>query len=193
MDVDQRHQFNLTFDYRFSDGKNYNGPVVKREKKDKEPVQVLSNAGLSLTFRGGSGTPYTRQSNITNMVTSGTKLLVGTMNGSRLPWQFNLDARIDKDFYFDMGKKKGGDVRKGSLNVFLACQNILNSKNIMAVHSFTGLPDDDGYLSAAQSQNEINAYVSPETFRRMYELCINNPDNYATPRTLRLGLIFGFF
>ena len=193
MDVDQRHAFNLNFDYRFADGKGYNGPTINREKKDKPPVQVLSNAGLSLTFRGGSGTPYTRQSNITKVESGSTKLLTGTMNGSRLPWQFYFDVKIDKDFYFDMGKKKSGDARKGSLNVYLACQNILNSKNIMAVYSFTGLPDDDGYLSAAQTQNDINGALSPETYRRMYELYINNPNNYSTPRTLRLGLIFGFF
>jgi hypothetical protein len=193
MDVDQRHAFNLSFDYRFADGKNYNGPTVDRSKKDKSPVQVLSNAGLSVTFRGGSGTPYTRQSNITDVITNGTKLLTGTMNGSRLPWQFSLDAKIDKDFYFDMGKKKGGEVRKGSLNVYLGCYNILNSKNIMAVYSFTGLPDDDGFLSAAESQDEINGKLNPETFRRMYELYIDNPGHYSSPRTLRLGLIFGFF
>ena len=193
MDVDQRHAITLSFDYRFSDGKEYNGPVVKREKKDKPPAQILSNAGLSVQFRGGSGTPYTRQSNITNVIVGGTKLLTGTMNGSRLPWQFNLDLRIDKDFYFDMGKRKDGEVRKGSLNVYLTCQNILNSKNVMSVYSFTGLPDDDGYLSAPQYKNEINAYLSPETFRRMYELYINNPGNYSTPRTLRLGVSFGFF
>ena len=192
-DVDQRHAITLSFDYRYADGKNYNGPTIKREKKEKTPVQVLSNAGFSVQFRGGSGTPYTRQSNVTNVLVPTTKLLTGTMNGSRLPWQFNIDAKIDKDFYFDMGKKKGGEVRKGSLNVYLACQNILNSKNIMGVYEYTGLPDDDGYLSADQSQNEINAQLSPETFRYMYDLYINNPSNYATPRTLRLGLIFGFF
>ena len=193
VDADQRHQFNLSFDYRFADGRNYNGPTIKREKKEKTPVQVLSNAGLSLTFRGGSGTPYTRQSNITNAIVGGTKLLTGTINGSRLPWQFYIDAKIDKDFYFDMGKKKGGEARKGSLNVYLSCQNVLNAKNIMAVYSFTGLPDDDGYLSAPEYQNEINAQLSPETFRCMYELFINDPGRYSTPRTLRLGLIFGFF
>ena len=193
MDVDQRHAFNLSFDYRFSAGRDYNGPTIKREKKDKTPVQVLSNAGLSVQFRAGSGTPYTRQSNITHAIIGGTKLLTGTMNGSRLPWQFNVDAKIDKDFYFDMGKKKGGEPRKGSLNVFLVCQNVLDAKNVMSVYSFTGLPDDDGYLSAPEYQNYINAQLSPETYRCMYEMLINNPDNYSTPRTLRLGLIFGFF
>ena len=193
MDVDQRHAITLSFDYRFSDGKDYNGPTIDRSKKNKPTLQVLSNAGMSAQFRGGSGTPYTRQSNVTNALIGGTQLLTGTINGSRLPWQFNLDLKIDKDFYFDMGKKKGGDTRKGSLNVYLTCQNILDSKNIMGVYSFTGLPDDDGYLSAPEYQNEINAQLSPETYRYMYELFINHPGNYATPRTLRLGLIFGFF
>jgi hypothetical protein len=63
----------------------------------------------------------------------------------------------------------------------------------MSVYEYTGLPGDDGYLSADQSQNEIKEHLSPETFRRMYELYINDPTRYSTPRTLRLGLIFGFF
>jgi len=193
MDVDQRHSFNVSFDYRFADGKNYNGPTIDRSKKDKSTVQVLSNAGLSIIFRGGSGTPYTRQSNVTHAIIGGTKLLTGTINGSRLPWQFNFDAKIDKDFFFNMGKKKSGDTRKGSLNVYLTCQNVLNSKNVMSVYDYTGLPDDDGYLSAAQSQTEINSQLKPETYKRMYELFINQPGNYSSPRTLRLGLIFGFF
>ena len=193
MDVDQRHAFNLSFDYRFADGKNYNGPTIDRSKKDKPALQVLSNAGASITFRGGSGTPYTRQSNVTHALIGGTQLLTGTINGSRLPWQFSLEAKIDKDFYFDMGKKKGGDTRKGSLNVYLTCNNILNSKNIMGVYSYTGLPNDDGYLSAPEKQSEINDKLSPETYRHMYELYINNPGHYSSPRTLRLGLIFGFF
>ena len=193
MDVDQRHQFNLSFDYRLADGKNYNGPTINRSKKDKPALQLLSNAGASIMFRGGSGTPYTRKSNISNITVGGTKLLTGTINGSRLPWQFSLDAKIDKDFYFNLGKKKSGDTRKGSLNVYLACNNIFNFKNIMDVYEYTGLPDDDGFLSAAQSQAEINSKQNPETYRRMYELFIDRPWHYSNPRTLRLGLIFGFF
>jgi hypothetical protein len=193
MDVDQRHQLTLSFDYRFSDGKDYNGPVVDRSKKGKTPVQVLSNTGLSVTFRGGSGTPYTKQSNVTSVIRGGTKLLTGTINGSRLPWQFSLDAKIDKDFYFKMGKRKNGEERQGSLNVYLVCNNILDTKNVMAVHDHTGLPDDDGYIASPEGQHEAEGQLSPDTFRRLYELYINNPGNYSTPRTLRLGVIFGFF
>ena len=63
----------------------------------------------------------------------------------------------------------------------------------MGVYEYTGLPDDDGYLSAAQSQTEIYSQLDPDTYKRMYELYINHPGSYSTPRTLRLGLIFGFF
>ena len=30
---DRRHQFNVFFDYRYGEGKDYSGPVIKREKK----------------------------------------------------------------------------------------------------------------------------------------------------------------
>ncbi|MDR0363790.1 MAG: carboxypeptidase regulatory-like domain-containing protein [Bacteroidales bacterium] len=193
LEYDRRHAINLTVDYHFSSGTDYNGPVIKREKKGKTPVQVLANAGLSIMLYGGSGTPYTRQANITNLIQGGTKLLEGTMNGSRMPWQFNLSAKIDKDFNFNMGSRKNGEKRSGSINVYLACNNILNTASVLSVYPKTGLPNDDGYLSAPESVAYVNSQVSPETFAYLYMLNLDRPGNYTAPRTLRLGLIFSFF
>lgn len=181
---DRRHAINISLDYRFSDGKEYNGPVIKREKSGKAPLQLLKNTGLNITVSGGSGTPYTRQSNITSAITGGTQLMQGSYYGSRLPWQFRVDARLDRDFFFKIGK------RESSLNVYLQVLNVLGTENVMGVWSATGNANDDGYLAAAEWQRQIEEQLDPETFRTLYQIFVNRPGNYSSPRFIRLGAIF---
>jgi outer membrane receptor protein involved in Fe transport len=187
---DRRHSFNIFFDYRFGRGAEYNGPNIKREKKGKAPVQVLNNTGLSLTLTGGSGTPYTRSRNVYSQLSPGTRLLQGTYFGSRLPWQFRMDIRVDKDIPLTMGK--GDNPRKGNLNVYLSVNNVLNTKNVMNVYPATGNPDDDGYLAAPEWQREINEQLDPQSYRDLYSIFVDRPWHYSSPRTIRLGVIFNF-
>ena len=60
---DRRHNFNISLDYRFSDGKDYNGPTITRRKgtDSEKVVQLLKNFGVNFQLTGGSGTPYTAQ------------------------------------------------------------------------------------------------------------------------------------
>ncbi len=192
MPWDRRHAFNIVLDYRWGAGKDYDGPVINRDKSGKAPMQPLSNLGFSLTINGGSGTPYTASRNVTSPISSGTKLLKGTYGGSRLPWQFRLDLRVDKDFYFKL-KKNADDNAKGAyLNVYLQVLNLLDTKNIINVYPYTGNPDDDGYLSAPEWQRQINNQLDPLAFRDLYGNFVDNPSNYSTPRQIRLGLMFNF-
>ena len=183
---DRRHQFNISIDYRWGSGKEYNGPVIKREKKNKPPVQFLSNFGANLTVTGGSGTPYTKSSKIMPYGAMGP--IKGSINGARLPWQFLLNLRIDKDFNFAMGKKGKG----ATINVYLEVLNLLNTMNVTGVYPATGSPTDDGYLSAPEYQNQINQQVNPQSYRDLYSIFMDNPYNYSTPRQTRLGLMFNF-
>ena len=97
LDFDQRHTLVTSIDYRYGEGKNYNGPMWFGK-------QFFANTGLNLVLRAGSGTPYSAQSNVSTeandigLQTIGTTNLKGSINGSRLPWQFRMDARLDKDF-----------------------------------------------------------------------------------------------
>jgi len=192
MPWDRRHAFNIVLDYRWGSGKTYDGPVINRDKSGKAPMEPLSNLGFSLTINGGSGTPYTASRNITSPISPGTNLLKGTYGGSRLPWQFRLDLRVDKDFYFKL-KKNADDNAKGAyLNVYLQVLNLLDTKNIINVYPYTGNADDDGYLSAPEWQRQINNQLDPLAFRDMYGNFVNNPGNYSTPRQIRLGLMFNF-
>ena len=184
--ADRRHSFNLTLDYRYSSGKDYDGPTIKG-------VQFLSNTGFALQVNGGSGTPFTAARNVSSPISGGNNLLQGTYNGSRIPASFRFDLRVDKDFDFTIGgKEEGKKGRDAFVNVYLQVLNLLNSKNIVGVYNATGNPDDDGYLSAPQWASEINAQIDPQAYIQMYELYVNNGGFYSMPRHIRIGMSFNF-
>lgn len=191
MPWDRRHQFNLLFDYRYGSGREYNGPRINRDKKDKAPFEVLQNTGFSLTVLGGSGTPYTAARNVTSPLTGGNNLLRGSYFGSRLPWQFRLDLRVDRDIDFNL-KRKSGEARNTYMNVYLQVLNLLDTRNVMGVYPATGNPDDDGFLSAPEWQRQILSQTEPQAFRELYGIFVNDPSNYSAPRQIRMGLIFNF-
>ncbi len=186
---DRRHNIAISFDFRYKEGKEYNGPTIRRHKgtENEKAVQVLKNWGANFTVTGGSGTPYTAQSNITRL-SGGRRDLDGTINGSRLPWQFRVDMRLDKDIYLNGGSGN----RKTYLNIYLQILNLLNTQNVLFVYSATGVPDDDGYLAAAEWQNEINSQIDPNSYATLYDLKVNNPGNYSRPRQIRIGVALNF-
>lgn len=186
LDFDQRHAVVCNVDYRFGSGSNYNGPVWK----DK---QILKNVGANMVIRAGSGTPYTRQSNVTPEAQFGVakrSILDGAVNGSRLPWQVRMDLRIDKNV--DLSWGPGDNKKVANLNVYLQVLNILNTKNVLNVYRYTGNPDDDGYLYAAETQTNIAAMNSEQSFRDLYTIKVNNPSNYSIPRRIRVGIMLDF-
>jgi outer membrane receptor protein involved in Fe transport len=196
IDDDRRHAITCVVDYRFSEGKQYNGPVWTKKIKGSDKVKtvpIFQNTGINLTFQGGSGTPYSRSSKVVaTAFGASNNVLQGSINGSRLPWQFRADARIDKDIAVKLGKKDSKKRKDAYLNVYLQVLNVLNSKNIMAVYEATGNPSDDGYLSAAEYQSAINAQLNAQSYRDMYSLYVDSPFHYSLPRRIRLGVSFSF-
>jgi len=182
-DYDRRHAFNINVDFRYSEGKDYNGPIIANK-------QVLKNAGFNITINGGSGTPYTRSSLISPL--GQNRIIQGSINGSRLPGSFRIDGRFDKDFTLSSKKDEQGNTRDYYLNVYLQVLNILNSKNIMGVYSATGNPDDDGYLAAAEYQAQINSQLNTQSYIDLYRIRVNSPYNYSSPRMIRLGVGLNF-
>jgi outer membrane receptor protein involved in Fe transport len=183
LDQDRRHAINLMIDYRYGDGKDYNGPVIKN-------AQILKNTGFNLTINGGSGIPYTKSSKIYPI--GGSGIISGSLNGSRLPWQFRLDGRVDRDITLTTGKDKSGNPKSTFLNVYLQVLNILNAKNILGVYQATGNPNDDGYLAASEYQSLIDSQLDSQSYRDLYTLRINTPGNYSAPRLIRLGVSLNF-
>ncbi len=183
---DQRHLLITTFDYRYGSGADYNGPTVGGK-------QILANTGLNIVSTLGSGTPYSQQRLVTGTQLQsggGTPQLEGLVNGSRLPWQFNVDAQLDKSWELKFGK--GEEKRTAFLNAYLLVNNLLNTMNIINVYRFTGNPDNDGYLESPRFQPNIEAQIDPEAFRQMYALKVNNPFNFSVPRTIQLGVRLDF-
>ncbi|MFN5183781.1 MAG: TonB-dependent receptor domain-containing protein [Bacteroidota bacterium] len=192
LSFDQRHTFTTTFDYRFGDGTDYRGPVITT--KSGKTLQIFKNVGANFVVRAGSGTPYTRQSTASaEAIGGGNKgSIVGQVNGSYMPWQFRTDLRIDKNFELEWGKKEGDNKKKANLNVYLQVLNLFNRQNVVGVYAYTGNPNDDGYLASPFSQQNINAQNSPIAFTTLYNVKVNNPNNYSRPRVIRVGLQLDF-
>ncbi len=194
LDYDRRHAFTISFDYRFGSGKDYDGPKISKRIKGTDKVRnflLLQNTGLNVSITGGSGVPYSKSSKIIPIGGTG-QVLQGSLNGSRLPWEFFIDAKIDRDIEVRLGKDKGKNTKMGFINVYIQVNNILNTQNVMSVYRATGNPDDDGYLAAAEWQTQINQQIDPQSYRDLYSIAVNSPYNYSLPRRIHLGIIFGF-
>ena len=185
---DQRHRIVANVDYRYGAGEEYNGPVVKFGGKER---QLFANTGLNIIANLGSGTPYTASTIATPITGEISPSTEGSINGSRLPWQFSLDANLDRNFTVTYGGE-GDAAKTTNLNLYLWIGNVLNTRNINSVYRFTGVADDDGYLAAAQYQPLINSQNDPNAFRNYYSMFVDNPFNLGLPRTVRLGLKFDF-
>ena len=188
LDFDQRHNLTANIDYRYGSGINYNGPTLFGGKK------ILSDFGVNLMLTAGSGTPYSQQSNVTQEAQFGIPIkttLEGTVNGSRKPWSFRADLKVNKKVNFSLGEI-AGDERKLSMNVYVWVQNLLNTDNVINVYRYTGNPDDDGYVSSAEGQQDISQQIDPAAFVDQYGVKVNNPNNYSRPRTIRVGVTMNF-
>ena len=183
---DQRHNFAITFDYRYGEGSDYNGPKIKG-------VNILENTGINLITNIYSGSPYSRKIDVVadasfNPQASG---LDGSTNGSRLPWSYRLDLQIDRTINLKVGKDE--DKKKLMfLNVYLRVTNLFNRFNVINVYRATGNWDDDGYLQAANSQVSIQNQLDEQSYRDYYQMSVVNPFNISSPRTIRLGVKFDF-
>ncbi len=190
---DQRHRIVTNIDFRYGSGNDYNGPVINLGKNadgSANQIQLLANAGINLIANLGSGTPYTASTIATPITGEISPSTEGSINGSRLPWQFNMDANIDKNWTITKGE--GDDAHSYNVNVYFWIGNLLNTRNINSVYRFTGISEDDGYLAAAQYQPLINSQNDPNAFRNYYGMYVNNPFNLGVPRTIRLGVKFDF-
>lgn len=189
LNYDARHTINLSLTYEYGQGKDYNGPTIKN-------VQILSNAGINLQMLARSGTPYTEQVAPTPEALEGQPgrpVTKGSINGARKPWYFRVNFRVWKDFNFKVGKKeKGDDRRECGLQIYLQIQNLLNTKNPVAVYRYTGTPNDDGYLSDPASLSAIQSALNPQAYRDQYAAYTDRGYNYSLPRRIYLGAVFSF-
>jgi hypothetical protein len=181
LNFDERHNINATIDYRFDSGKAYNGPTINGK-------DILENFGINLLINTASGRPYTAKFKPTRFGSEGT---VGAVNGSRLPWRFNVDLRVDKTFRFNKNAKTPLD-----MNIYLRVANVLNRLNVLSVYGATGSPTDDGFLAFADGIATIRTVeqsgLATQPYLDSYSWLVRNPNNFALPRRIFVGASFNF-
>ncbi|MBR9860989.1 TonB-dependent receptor [bacterium] len=188
-EYDVRHQITSVLDYRFKNGKDYTGPVWFGKK-------VFENTGANFIVTAKSGEPFTAYANAVPSASSGTatrQLLEGNPYGSRKPWQFKIDARFDKSFRFE--KRTVKDQYRSTYTemiVFLWVENLLNTRIVRQVYGYTGLPNDDGWLSSPQGQQQIQNELNSQSYIDLYNAKVDYPYYYDTPRWIKLGVKFQF-
>ncbi len=171
LSFDQRHKLNASLDYRIGAGE---GPSVGG-------MNILENFGANILFTAGSGFPYTGINDIGPVTVSRAPLPSGGVNGDRMPGSQRIDLKLDRRIPLQ---------GKADVTVFLWVQNVLNSDNVQNVWRFTGLPDDDGYLSTQEGQRDIDG--NPEVWETLYRNRTNSAGNFGIPRQTRLGIKLNF-
>ena len=174
-DFDERHSISATVDYRYFSGKKYNGPEIMG-------VRIFENAGVNIQTNASSGRPYTVSAQPSEFGGAG---YIGAINGARKPWYFEINLRADKSFTI---------MNKLRANVYLRVENLLNTQNVLGVYSFSGDPEDDGFLVSSIGQNRIRSVELSdrpiESFYDQYDWRMLNPGFYSRPRRIYLGLTF---
>ncbi len=182
LNFDERHRLTTEIDYRYDEGKRYNGPRIGG-------VNILENFGINFLTTLVSGRPYTAKNTPARFAGDGTK---GSINGARKPWVFNIGLRVDKTFNIKLAKGKD----PLGVNVYVRISNLLNTKNVLRVYPATGSPTDDGYLQSAIGLRELDKYIAEgrdiEAFQASYQWRLLNPDNYTLPRRIFVGASFNF-
>jgi len=195
---DQRHTFLINVDFHYASGEAYNGPVFT--SKSGKSTQILANAGFNCSLTLGSGTPYTKQASVTEGDPDGNVAggiqqkynLVGSINGSNLPWTYRVDLRVDKDFPLILSKSKGDKAKHCDILAFVEITNLLNTENVKTVYNYTGSATDDGFLTSLQGQTFIPQQTDPQAFQDQYKIKVQDPGYLSIPRQARIGVQFNF-
>jgi hypothetical protein len=151
----------------------------------------LENSSVTLSAQALSGFPYTRSSTVESITHQGTTTVLGSINGSRLPWTFTFDAKIQRVFVLTPKNKEKTKKYPSMLAVYLDIYNILNLKPIDKVYPYTGNPLDDGYLTDADYQNYINSQLSAQSFIDYYTIAMEF-NRIGSPRRFVLGISYQF-
>ncbi len=179
LSIDERHAFNLVADYRFK-GQSM-GPEIFGN-------HIFKNSGLNVVLRTVSGRPYTQRLSPTQRDGAG---YLGALSGSRLPWTFSVDAKINKEFEIVTSSANNKSM---FIEIYARAQNLLNTRNVLGVYGYTGDPDDDGYLASEFGLDEIKQAkdIDVQSFLDTYSWRLAAPEHYARPRRIYVGMNVSF-
>jgi outer membrane receptor protein involved in Fe transport len=183
LSFDERHRLVANIDYRYGSGKRYNGPRLFGE-------DIFSNTGIGLQVTAVSGRPYTKTQKPVQFGGTGFQ---GAINGARLPWNFTLDLRANKQFRLFTQNE---DRNPLFVNVYVRVQNLLDTQNIIGVYSASGSAEDDGFIASSNGQSALNTLTTTgrdaEAFLLSYQWRLLNPGFYTLPRRIYMGAIVEF-
>jgi len=166
LNFDTRHVFNASIDIRFASAE---GPRVGS-------IRPLENVGLNVLVQAATGRPYTPVQRKTGFTT-------GTRNSSRLRSTGTIDLRADRRFAMS---------DDASISVFAWIVNVFDWENIYNVYRTTGAPDDNGFLSSPEGQEQVNAAENPDTAALLIMHSLREPEFYGPPRQVHIGLRLTF-
>lgn len=174
LNIDERHRFNLSTDYRFPKA---SGPRIGG-------FYLLAQTGFNIQAGAVSGRPYTAKQQAQELGGTGT---VGAINGARKPWNTTLSLRVNRQFKLGQGLHA---------NVYVRVSNLFNTKNTIDVYPVTASSEEDGFLSSSFGQDQIatieNSPLSLDAYLASYQWRILNSDFYSLPRRINLGMNISF-
>jgi len=184
LSYDERHRITAVIDYRYNKGQ---GPEIAG-------VRPFQNAGVNFNVATVSGRPYSRAAIVDDVNDlEGGDGFAGAINGARLPWTFNVDMRIDKNFSIKTSSTNNSAI---GVNVYLRVQNLFNARNVTDLFTFTGDADNDGYLLSNFGQDRLDLFEASGrdivSYQDIYAWRLNAVDNFSAPRRMYLGVIFDF-
>ncbi|RJP67959.1 MAG: TonB-dependent receptor [Ignavibacteriales bacterium] len=169
LDFNQAHRGYVNIDYRFA---NDDGPEVFGSK-------ILENFGINFLFSFNSGFNFTRWEGYGNSRTP-----LEPLNASTTPWNYQIDARLDKSVM----------IGPLDVNIYVWVTNLLNTENVIAVFNNTGDAYDNGYLSDPLGVAQTNGYrlsggeAGAKLFQDLYKAINYASGNFGTPRQIKLGI-----
>ena len=137
-----------------------------------------------MIYSVGSGQAYT-PSKIISIFDREWYAPLAAINSADMPWYENLDIRIEKTT----------NISGYNLNIYCLVLNALNHENVKDVLPSTGRADTDGWLATDEGQVWINSqssvYPNADAVA-LYNDRLRNPNNWSSPRTMRLGVQVNF-
>ncbi|NOZ62900.1 MAG: TonB-dependent receptor [Calditrichaeota bacterium] len=128
-------------------------------------VSQAKKWGISLIGRMGSGLPYTP---------SRDAIRIDAENSERRPSQMTFDLQAHKDFYFSNNRYA---------TLFIKVYNLFDRLNEILIYSDTGRATYALYPSTDHGDEYGRHYLKDYLTR---------PNYYSSPRSVRLGMSFGF-
>lgn len=188
-ELDIRHNFKVSGTWAWAGGKDprtkkslYKGPILGGK-------EIFKFTSINIIANAYSGAPYTPTTRPVQIGAVDRAQIKGVPFGARLPWQNTIDINITKGFQLNRPGKENPLL----LNVFVWCQNVLNTMNVNGVFPYTGQAMDDGFLNSQQGQLLVNNQIDAQSFTDLYKIFLNSQTGQlGGPRTLRVGVRMNF-